>query len=61
MWQFYLAGAVSAFRNDGHEVFQLQLTRRRDALPIVRDYMGAAEAALARPFDLPQGDARGST
>ena len=61
MWQFYLAGAVSAFRNDGHVVFQLQLTRRRDALPIVRDYMGAAEAALARPSDLPHGDARDST
>jgi cyclopropane-fatty-acyl-phospholipid synthase len=46
MWQFYLAGAISAFRNDGHVVFQLQLTRKRDAAPIVRDYVGISETAL---------------
>jgi cyclopropane-fatty-acyl-phospholipid synthase len=46
MWQFYLAGAINAFRNDGHVVFQLQLTRKRDAVPIVRDYMARTEAAL---------------
>ena len=44
MWQFYLAGAICAFENDGHMNVQLQLTRRRDALPITRDYMAAAEA-----------------
>jgi cyclopropane-fatty-acyl-phospholipid synthase len=46
MWQFYLAGAISAFTHDGHVVFQLQLTRKRDAVPIVRDYMLAAEQGL---------------
>ena len=44
MWQFYLSAAVAAFRNDGHVNVQIQLTRRRDALPITRDYMAAAEA-----------------
>jgi cyclopropane-fatty-acyl-phospholipid synthase len=48
MWQFYLAGAINAFRNDGHVVFQLQLTRKRDAAPIVRDYIAGTEAALAQ-------------
>jgi cyclopropane-fatty-acyl-phospholipid synthase len=46
MWQFYLAGAVSAFRHDGHLVFQLQLTRRRDAVPIVRTYIDREEQRL---------------
>ena len=44
MWQFYLSAAIAAFRNDGHMNVQIQLTRRRDALPITRDYMAAAEA-----------------
>ncbi|CAM3102268.1 Cyclopropane-fatty-acyl-phospholipid synthase [Sphingomonas antarctica] len=46
MWQFYLAGAISAFRHDGHLVFQLQLTRQRDAVPIVRDYIAIDEQRL---------------
>jgi cyclopropane-fatty-acyl-phospholipid synthase len=46
MWQFYLAGAVAAFRHDGHLVFQFQLARRRDAVPLTRDYMAEAEARL---------------
>jgi len=46
MWQFYLAGAVSAFRHDGHLVFQLQLTRRRDGVPITRSYIDREEQRL---------------
>jgi len=48
MWRFYLAGAIAAFRHDGHLVYQLQLTRKRDAAPLVRDYMGETEAGLRR-------------
>jgi len=48
MWQFYLAGAINAFRNDAHVVFQLQLTRKRDASPIVRDYITDAEIAMSK-------------
>jgi len=44
MWTFYLAGAICAFEHDGHMNVQVQLTRRRDALPITRDYIAAAEA-----------------
>ncbi len=46
MWQFYLSAAEVAFTNDGHMVAQIQLTKRRDALPITRDYMAATEARL---------------
>jgi cyclopropane-fatty-acyl-phospholipid synthase len=43
MWQFYLAGAIVAFRHDAHLNFQIQLSRRRETLPLVRDYMVEAE------------------
>jgi cyclopropane-fatty-acyl-phospholipid synthase len=46
MWQFYLAGAINAFLYDGHMNVQVQLTRRRDALPLTRDYMTQAESRL---------------
>jgi cyclopropane-fatty-acyl-phospholipid synthase len=49
MWQFYLAGACCAFRNGGLVNYQIQLTRRRDALPITRDYMSVAETRLREP------------
>jgi cyclopropane-fatty-acyl-phospholipid synthase len=47
MWQFYLAGAITAFRHDGHLNFQIQLSRRREALPVTRDYMAQAERAIS--------------
>lgn len=45
MWLFYLAGAAGAFFHDGHMNAQIQLTRRRDSLPMTRDYMQAQEQA----------------
>lgn len=39
MWEFYLASSEIAFRYAGHMVFQLQLTRRVDAVPLTRDYL----------------------
>ncbi|HLT00956.1 MAG TPA: cyclopropane-fatty-acyl-phospholipid synthase family protein [Geminicoccaceae bacterium] len=39
MWEFYLVGSELAFRRMGHIVFQLQLTRRQDAVPLTRDYI----------------------
>ena len=39
MWEYYLAAGELAFRYGGHMVFQLQLTKRIDALPITRDYI----------------------
>ena len=50
MWEYYLASAELAFRYGDQMNFQLQLTRRCEALPITRDYMVDAERARpARP------------
>ncbi len=45
MWEFYLAAAERSFRYMGHMIFQMQLTKRVDALPITRDYMVDIERA----------------
>ncbi len=54
MWEFYLAGAELSFRTQGHMVFRIQLARSLDAVPMVRDYMVAAERDLARPVEAAQ-------
>jgi cyclopropane-fatty-acyl-phospholipid synthase len=41
MWEFYLAGAEMAFRHEGQVVYQIQIARKMDALPLTRDYMMA--------------------
>ncbi|WP_439533435.1 class I SAM-dependent methyltransferase [Polymorphobacter sp.] len=46
MWAFYLAAARSAFFNDGHMNVQVQLAKRRDALPPTRDWIRDAELKL---------------
>jgi len=46
MWEFYLAGSETAFRYQNLVVFQIQLTRKVEVLPIVRDYMHSGEVAL---------------
>jgi cyclopropane-fatty-acyl-phospholipid synthase len=45
MWEFYLAGAEMSFRHDQLVVFQIQLAKRVDVLPITRDYMVDEERA----------------
>ncbi len=47
MWEFYLAGAEMAFRHQDHMVFQLQLSRNVDAVPLTRDYMQDDERGMA--------------
>jgi cyclopropane-fatty-acyl-phospholipid synthase len=39
MWEFYLAGCEVSFRRLDQMVFQLQLAKRQDAVPLTRDYM----------------------
>lgn len=39
MWRYYLAACEVAFRYGRHCVFQVQLARRQDAVPLTRDYM----------------------
>jgi cyclopropane-fatty-acyl-phospholipid synthase len=50
MFEFYLAGCELAFRHMGHMNWQMQLTRRVDALPLTRDWMFAAEANAGRSY-----------
>ena len=39
MWEFYLAGAEASFRYGGLMVFQVQMARRQEAVPLTRDYI----------------------
>ena len=39
MWEFYLISAEMMFRTGSQLVFHMQLSRKRDAAPIVRDYV----------------------
>ena len=47
MWEYYLAAGELAFRYGGHMVFQIQLAKRVDALPITRDYIFDRERGAA--------------
>jgi len=46
MWDFYLAGSEAAFRWQDLMVFQIQLTRKNDTLPVTRGYIEKTEKAL---------------
>ena len=46
MWEFYLAGSETAFRYQNLVVFQVQLARRVETLPLTRDYMHDGERRL---------------
>jgi cyclopropane-fatty-acyl-phospholipid synthase len=48
MWEFYLAGSETSFRVDAHMVFQMQLAKRQEAVPLTRDYVPDREAELRR-------------
>ncbi len=50
MWQFYLAGAEQSFINGGMVNFHIQSIKRRDAVPMTRDYI-AQDAARLRALD----------
>jgi len=47
MWEFYLAGSEASFRWQDMVNFQIQLTKRRETLPVTRDYIGETEKRLA--------------
>jgi cyclopropane-fatty-acyl-phospholipid synthase len=46
MWEYYLSMSEAAFRFEDVVVFQLQLARRNDAVPLTRDYMASEELRL---------------
>ena len=46
MWEFYLAVSEMAFRHEAMIVFQIQLAKRQDVVPLTRDYIAREEARL---------------
>ena len=50
MWEFYLAVVGTGFLHGPHMVFQLLVSRERDAVPITRDFMMDAERRLGSAF-----------
>jgi cyclopropane-fatty-acyl-phospholipid synthase len=46
MWEFYLAGCEAAFRYSGLMVFQIQLAKSLNAVPLTRGYIAEREAQL---------------
>ena len=48
MWEFYLAASEMAFREQDMMVFQIQLAKRQDVVPITRDYIAQRGSAAAR-------------
>ena len=43
MWRFYLVASELAFRHDNQVVFQIQLAKKQDAVPLTRDYLTPAD------------------
>lgn len=53
MWEFYLSMSETAFRYQDIAIFQVQLARRQEAVPLTRDYIAQREAQL-RGRELPR-------
>lgn len=47
MWEFYLGAVELGFLNGSNMVFQLLLSRQRDDVPVIRDYIVDDERKLA--------------
>ncbi len=54
MWQFYLAGAEQGFRRARMVNFQVQSAKRRDAVPMNRDYIVHEAARLSALDEAPR-------
>ena len=53
MWEFYLAACEASFRHDDLVVFQFQLAKKLDGLPITRGYIAEREGELRRKIAEP--------
>ena len=47
MWRFYLVASELTFRLHRQCVFQFQISRRQEAVPLTRDYLYGGEAVMA--------------
>lgn len=46
MWEFYLASSETGFCHQGLVIHQIQITKRQEAVPLIGNYIEAAEAVL---------------
>lgn len=46
MWRYYLVASELTFRLNNQVVFQMQLSRQQDAVPLTRDYLYTADTGL---------------
>lgn len=53
MWEFYLVCSELSFRYGVHNVFQLQLGKKQDAVPLTRDYLYERELPDSLPGYIP--------
>jgi cyclopropane-fatty-acyl-phospholipid synthase len=53
MWEYFLIGAEFQFRYGRMVIFQLQITRDLDAVPLTRDYMFEAQKATEKTITPP--------
>lgn len=53
MWEFYLASSEMTFRYGNQVVYQIQLAKRVDVVPVTRDYLFDAERAMQSRNGLP--------
>lgn len=51
MWRFYLVASELTFRLHRQCVFQFQISRRQEAVPLTRDYLYGGEAVMADAAD----------
>ena len=54
MWQFYLAGAEQGFRGAALVNYHVQTVKRRDAVPMTRDYMVEEATRLSAADEEPE-------
>ena len=57
MWELYLAGSEITFRYQGHMVWQMQMARRVDAVPLTRDDIFDWERSHQAPAEAETGRA----
>ncbi|MBB4568030.1 SAM-dependent methyltransferase [Rhizobium leucaenae] len=52
MWEYYLSTAEAAFRFEDLVVFQIQISKRNDIVPVTRNYIARNEASQASKSDI---------
>ncbi|AVA23380.1 MULTISPECIES: cyclopropane-fatty-acyl-phospholipid synthase family protein [unclassified Rhizobium] len=52
MWEYYLSTAEAAFRYEDLVVFQIQISKHNDIVPVTRDYIARNEAQQASKPDI---------